>query len=64
MDHTETELVQDEMERSAVDFNSANRIRNKTLRRAQVRKDRRQKNKVCVVICASAAVMCMPPCLL
>jgi hypothetical protein len=47
MDHTETKLVQDEMEGSAVDFNSANRIRNKTLRRAQVRKDKRQKNKVC-----------------
>lgn len=46
MDYTETKLVQDEIEGSAVDFNCANRIRNKTLRRAQVRKDRRQKNKL------------------
>jgi uncharacterized protein YecT (DUF1311 family) len=46
MDHTETELVEDEKEGSAIDFDSANRIRNKTLRRAQVLKDRRQKSKV------------------
>ncbi|PNF39768.1 putative ribosome production factor 1 [Cryptotermes secundus] len=46
MDHTETKFVQDEVEGGAVHLNSANRIRNKTLRRAQVRKDKRQKNKL------------------
>jgi hypothetical protein len=58
MDHAETKLVEDEVEGSAVDFNSANRIRNKTLRRAQVRKDRRQKNKVYVVICVANNYVC------
>jgi hypothetical protein len=50
MDATKTEMSQDEVEGSAIHFNSGNRIRNKALRRAQVLKDRRQKNKVCVVI--------------
>jgi hypothetical protein len=61
---TETEMDRDELEGSAFQFNSGNRIsnkalrraqvrkyiRDKALRRAQVRKDRRQKNKVLVVI--------------
>jgi hypothetical protein len=48
MGDTETEMAQDELEESAFQFNSGNRIRNKALRRVQVRKDRRQKNKVFV----------------
>jgi hypothetical protein len=64
MDHKETKLVQEENEGSAVDFNSANRIRNKTLRRAQVHKDKRHKKKVCVVLCRLPRIVWVPPCLL
>jgi hypothetical protein len=53
MGDTETESAQDQLEGGAFDFNSGNSIRNKALRRAQVRKDRRQKNKVFVVVSLS-----------
>lgn len=57
----ETESPQDQLEGGAFDFNSGNRIRNKALRRAQIRKDRRQKNKVFVVISSSPKIMCICP---
>ena len=47
MDGCEVEVVKDQAERSVVDFNTANRVKNKSLRRAQVVKDKRRKNKVC-----------------
>jgi hypothetical protein len=50
MDLSETELVQnEEKEENTIHLNSANRIRNKTLRRAQVLKTKRQITKVCVI---------------
>jgi hypothetical protein len=49
MDFQTAELVNSEKERNSLDLNSANQIRNKTLRRAQVLKDKRQKTKVCVI---------------
>ena len=47
MDGCEVEVVKDQAEGSVVDFNTANRVKNKSLRRAQVVKDKRRKNKVC-----------------
>jgi hypothetical protein len=41
-------LVNSEKERNSLDLNSAIQIRNKTLLRAQVLKDKRQEIKVCV----------------
>lgn len=49
MDSLEAELIHNEKEINLVDLKSANQIRNKTLRRAQVLKDKRQKSKVCVI---------------
>jgi hypothetical protein len=48
MDFQAVELVNSEKERNSLDLNSVNQVRNKTLRRAQVLKDKRQKTKVCV----------------
>jgi hypothetical protein len=47
MDRCEADSVKDQKEGDLVDFSSANRVKNKTLRRAQVLKDRCRKNKVC-----------------
>jgi hypothetical protein len=47
MDGFEVESVKDQTEGNAVDFNTAYRVKNKALRRAQVVKDKRRKNKVC-----------------
>jgi hypothetical protein len=47
MDGCEVEAVKDETEGNVSDFNTANRVKNKSLRRAQVVKDKRRKNKVC-----------------
>jgi hypothetical protein len=49
MDVSEAELIRNEKEGNSVVLNSANQIKNKTLRRAQVLKDKRRKSKVCVV---------------
>jgi hypothetical protein len=47
MDSCEVESIKDQAEGNAVDFNTAYRVKNKALRRAQVVKDKRRKNKVC-----------------
>lgn len=47
MDVCEIESVKDQTEGNVVDFNTAYRVKNKALRRAQVVKDKRRKNKVC-----------------
>jgi len=47
MDDCEVESVKDQAEGNVVDFNTAYRVKNKALRRAQVVKDKRRKNKVC-----------------
>ncbi|KDR07446.1 probable ribosome production factor 1 [Zootermopsis nevadensis] len=46
MDSLEAELIHNEKEINLVDLKSANQIRNKTLRRAQVLKDKRLKSKL------------------
>jgi hypothetical protein len=47
MDRCEVESVKDQTEGNVVDFNTPYRVKNKALRRAQVVKDKRRKNKVC-----------------
>jgi hypothetical protein len=47
MDGSEVESVKDQAEGNVVDFNTAYRVKNKALRRAQAVKDKRRKNKVC-----------------
>jgi hypothetical protein len=47
MDSCEVESIKDQAEGNAVDFNTTYRVKNKALRRAQVVKDKRRKNKVC-----------------
>jgi hypothetical protein len=47
MDGCDVESVKDQAEGNVVDFNTAYRVKNKALRRAQVVKDKRRKNKVC-----------------
>jgi predicted glycosyltransferase involved in capsule biosynthesis len=49
MDVSEEELIQNEKERNSIYLNSANQIKNRTLRRAQVLKDKRRKSKVCMI---------------
>jgi hypothetical protein len=47
MDGFEEVSVKDQAEGNVLDFNTAYRVKNKALRRAQVVKDKRRKNKVC-----------------
>jgi len=47
MDGCEVVSVKDQAEGNVVDFNNAYQVKNKALRRAQVIKDKRRKNKVC-----------------
>jgi hypothetical protein len=47
MDRREVESVKDQTDGNVVDFNTPYRVKNKALRRAQVVKDKRRKNKVC-----------------
>jgi len=47
MDGCEVVSVKDQAEGNVVDFNTAYQVKNKALRRAQVVKDKRRKNKVC-----------------
>ena len=57
MDECEVESVKDQKEGNVVDFNTANRAKNKSVRRAQVLKDKHRKSKVCnqkVCVCQLA----------